>query len=250
MDSMRKIINAAVIEPAAKADFEPFAGLHYRSGKLPVVDKVFALRLPRYGRVGIIVYSFAPAHLRARRLALGKFLPQKPARSEMMDFINNNIRSISRVVILPEFRGVGLGSFLVKNTLDKTGVKLIESVAAMGKANSFLERAQMTKFIPHVSERRKSVAAVLKNAGLTEQALLNPDLALEHINRLCSPTQRLLWRKIDKFNAAYGKKRLLTNKREKLALTLSKLSAENAYFYWIRGENRSYMAYMSYMPYK
>jgi ABC-type ATPase with predicted acetyltransferase domain len=233
---MMDILEGASIERVGRADYEPFAGLHYRRGSLPVVDKIFALRLPRFGRVAVIVYSFAPAHLLARRLALGGLSGSGLGRAEKMEFINANIRSISRVIVLPEFRGASLASCLVRRTLGRFDVPVVEAVAAMGRFNSFFEKAGMKKFVPPVSERQKRMKGVLADAGLRDDMLFDPDMAMGYIDKLAARKQEHIWKEIGVFIGAYGRRRLIDDKRERLALTLSRLSGRICYFYHINGE--------------
>jgi ABC-type ATPase with predicted acetyltransferase domain len=46
-------------------------------------------------------------------------------------------------VVAPRFRGIGLGSRLVSETLEKTGVEIVEALAAMAVYNPFFEKAGM-----------------------------------------------------------------------------------------------------------
>jgi hypothetical protein len=59
--------------------------------------------------------------------------------------INEEIARISRVVIHPKFRGIGLGAFLVKETMPKVNAKVIETLAVMARYNPFFEKAGMIK---------------------------------------------------------------------------------------------------------
>jgi predicted GNAT family acetyltransferase len=59
--------------------------------------------------------------------------------------INDEIARISRVVIHPKFRGIGLGEFLVKETLPKVEAKVVEVLAVMARYNPFFERAGMLR---------------------------------------------------------------------------------------------------------
>jgi GNAT superfamily N-acetyltransferase len=231
MGRVNSLLEGARIERASRADYEPFARLHYRKGALPVVDKVFALVLPGFGRVAVIVYCFAPAHLLPRRLALGQWLVTDTTRREKMAFINANIRSISRVVVLPEFRGASLASYLVRATLGRVSVPLVETVAAMGQFNSFFEKAGMKKFIPPLSERQKRMRAVIAEAGIRRDMLFDPDIALAHIAGLDQAAQERLWKEVGVFIGAYGRKRLIDDRRQRLSLALSRINGTGAYFY-------------------
>jgi hypothetical protein len=60
---------------------------------------------------------------------------------------------ISRVVVHPKYRTIGLGVKLVKETLHLAGTPCVEALAVMAKYNPFFERAGMQK----VAESKPSV---------------------------------------------------------------------------------------------
>jgi ABC-type ATPase with predicted acetyltransferase domain len=59
--------------------------------------------------------------------------------------INEEIVRISRVVVHPKFRGIGLGEFLVKETLSRVNAKVVEVLAVMARYNPFFEKAGMLR---------------------------------------------------------------------------------------------------------
>jgi ABC-type ATPase with predicted acetyltransferase domain len=59
--------------------------------------------------------------------------------------INRNIIRISRVVIHPKYRTIGLGAKIVAETLPLAGKPYVETIAVMAKYNPFFEKAGMTK---------------------------------------------------------------------------------------------------------
>jgi GNAT superfamily N-acetyltransferase len=79
--------------------------------------------------------------------------------------INEEIARISRVVIHPKFRGKGLGEYLVKETLAKVNVKVVEVLAVMARYNPFFERAGMQR----VDYRRKETAVDKKIKAFLEE---------------------------------------------------------------------------------
>jgi len=73
--------------------------------------------------VGIIVYSYPPLSCFGRNKALsGKKLTAK--------WLNKNLSTISRVILHPKYRSMGLGAALVKETLAKTGIPSIEGCSS------------------------------------------------------------------------------------------------------------------------
>jgi len=130
-------------------DYRKLAQFHYRQSKwLPPPRKIFAMKRKDTDEViGIIVYSYPPLFCFGRN----KTLPEK---NLTVKWLNKNLTTISRVILHPKYRSIGLGAKLVKETLTKTGVHYIETVAVMAKYNPFFEKAGMKKLAiqhPHPS---------------------------------------------------------------------------------------------------
>ena len=96
------------IEAGNRQDYLRLADFHYRSHKLPPPRQIF--RAVKDGEVvGVIVYSYPALTVSSRKLALKKRLSFKE--------LNERLSCISRVVVHPKYRSIGLGQKLVKETL-------------------------------------------------------------------------------------------------------------------------------------
>ena len=109
---------------------------------------------------------------------------------------------ISRVIIHPKYRGIGLGEKLVKETLPQAGTPNVEAVAVMAKYNPFFERAGMQKI------------AQSKPTQATTQALTN-------LNQLGFDTELLS-------NITYNEKQINQTGKEKIRKLLETLSLQDA----------------------
>ena len=67
--------------------------------------------------------------------------------------LNKKLSSISRVVVHPKYRTIGLGSRLVKVTLPLAGTEYVEMSAVMAKYNPFAEKAGMKKTVEQESPK-------------------------------------------------------------------------------------------------
>lgn len=72
--------------------------------------------------------------------------------------INAKLSLISRLVVHPKYRTVGLGATLIRETLPLAGTPFVELIAVMPKYSPFAEKAGMTKVAEQVSV--KSVAKI------------------------------------------------------------------------------------------
>ncbi|MCW4016798.1 MAG: ATP-binding cassette domain-containing protein [Candidatus Bathyarchaeota archaeon] len=130
------IIKQMHIEKGTKADYKKLAHFHYRDSRLFAHHKIFVMKRGDE-TIGAIVYGSPPLAVTGRREAIGKKMT--------IQEINRDIIRISRVVIHPKYRTIGLGAKIVEETLHLAGKPYVETIAVMAKYNPFLEKAGMTK---------------------------------------------------------------------------------------------------------
>jgi ABC-type ATPase with predicted acetyltransferase domain len=130
------LVKQMKIEKGTRADYKQLAHFHYRDSRLFAHHKIFTMKRGEE-TVGAIVYGSPPLAVTGRRKAIGKNLT--------IPEINRDVIRISRVVIHPKYRTIGLGAKIVKETLPLAGKPYVETVAVMAKYNPFFEKAGMTK---------------------------------------------------------------------------------------------------------
>jgi len=165
-----------------RQDYDKLACFHYRSSQLPPPYKIFTLK-HRNQKVGVIVYSYPPATCFGRRQALG--------RMASLNELNKDLVWISRVVLHPKYRTIGLGTMLVKKTLPLIDRRYVETIAVMAKYNPFFERAGMTKIA-----QREPHESIVKAVEKLQKLGFNPVfLASKHMNlqKLEGMNQREIW---------------------------------------------------------
>jgi ABC-type lipoprotein export system ATPase subunit/GNAT superfamily N-acetyltransferase len=156
-------------------DWRKLAGFHYRSHKIAGPRKIFCLK--RGDELcGVIVYCYPPPTCFGRRLVLPKM---------SMKELNAKLSIISRVVVHPKYRTIGLGAKLVKETLPLAGTEYVEMPAVMAKYNPFAEKAGMQKIAvqPPPKEALK-VVETLHQLGLDAQLLGSEKYVLSKLQTL------------------------------------------------------------------
>jgi GNAT superfamily N-acetyltransferase len=120
------------IQQGTTADYKTLSQFHYRTSRLPPSRKIFTLK--RNSELcGVIVYSSSSPMCFGRAKVWKGNIQQ----------LNAEVSIISRVVVHPKYRSIGLGSKLVAETLNHAGTPNVETVAVMAKYNPFFERAGM-----------------------------------------------------------------------------------------------------------
>ncbi|MGD0405093.1 MAG: hypothetical protein ABSB10_00370 [Candidatus Bathyarchaeia archaeon] len=136
--------------------------VYYRGHEVAVPRKIF--RLVRGEELcGVIVYSYPPPACYGRRLVLPRMSIQE---------MNKQLSIISRVVIHPKYRTIGLGATLIRETLPLAGTPYVEMIAVMAKYNPFAEKAGMQKIAKQQSaDSISEVSKTLSNLGFDLQLL-------------------------------------------------------------------------------
>jgi len=224
------VLRDVQVRESSKEEYETLAYLHYRSHRAPVPMAFYAVELG--GEVaGVIAYSYPPVAGRGRKQAVG-YAPK-------LDELNRDWALISRVIVHPKYRSIGLGSLLVKDSLPLVGRRHVELVAVMAQYNPFAERAGM-KLILRTEPHRKVVEAIeaLRSLGFQPSMLGSRGYNQSIIVSVGSQYYRRLSRK----HELYVKKADFIEwlgEQDSASMawtleTLSTLSQSKAYLYWSR----------------
>jgi GNAT superfamily N-acetyltransferase len=156
-------------------DWRKLAGFHYRSHKIAAPRKIFCLKRGEE-LCGVIVYCYPPPTAFGRRLVLPKM---------SMKELNQKLSIITRVVVHPKYRTIGLGARLVKETLPLAGTPYVEMPAVMAKYNPFAEKAGMRKISEQPPPKEAlAIAKTLGQLGFNIQLLGSEKYALNKLHTL------------------------------------------------------------------
>jgi len=163
------------IEEGTVQDWRNLAGFHYRSHKIAGPRKIFSLKRGEE-LCAVIVYCYPPPTCFGRRLVLPKMSVKE---------LNEKLSIISRVVVHPKYRTIGLGVKLVRETLALAGTPYVEMPAVMAKYNPFGEKAGMRKITeqPPPKEALK-IAEIVQQLGFNIQLLSSEKYVLNKLQSL------------------------------------------------------------------
>jgi ABC-type lipoprotein export system ATPase subunit/GNAT superfamily N-acetyltransferase len=130
------LIKEMRVEEGSLADYKKLAVFHYRTSHCPAPRKIFILKRENE-LCGVIVYSWSPPNTFGRRKVW------KGTFKEMQ----KELSTITRVVVHPKYRTIGLGVKLVKETLSLAPTPCVETIAVMARYNPFFEKAGMQKIM-------------------------------------------------------------------------------------------------------
>ncbi|MCW4024950.1 MAG: ABC transporter ATP-binding protein [Candidatus Bathyarchaeota archaeon] len=151
------LIKEMKVERGALEDWQKLSNFHYRSHNTSARRAIFCIRR-KDELCAVIVYCYPFPQCAGRSLVLPK-----------MDLkeLNQKLSIISRIVVHPKYRTIGLGEKLIRDSLPLAGTPHVEMIAVMPKYNPFAEHAGMKKIL--VKEPPKAatnVTAELEKLGL------------------------------------------------------------------------------------
>jgi len=169
------------IESGVREDWEALRRHHYVAGdpatcvaiRRAMVDSMLA---------GVLVVSMPTLNAAWRAPAWGDRYTtgEKSARAARL---NEEVRAISRVVVDPRCRGLGVAQALVRDYLRAPLTPCTEAVAVMGRFRAFFESAGMRAYRLPPTRRDARLLDALRHAGIEPWRLACPLDALERIEQ-------------------------------------------------------------------
>jgi GNAT superfamily N-acetyltransferase len=137
------------LAPGTARDYDALARFHYLAGRPATFAAIVRVAYagadepPRVVAVGVLSYPAITCFARERALGLCMHDGRERAR-----FVNAHVRTISRVIVHPQFRALGLATALVRRLIEICPTRYVEAIAHMGRAHPLFERAGMRRFDP------------------------------------------------------------------------------------------------------
>ena len=234
------VIRNLEIVPGTRADYESLSHYHYRESHPGPCVAIFALKgkfrtAMKLETVGVIIYSMPTAGAQMRNIAMGGIFAGLD-KGTRLALINKNIRTISRVIIEPRFRSLGLAVRLVRETMPIMDVPFVEAMAVMGRANPFLEKAGLTRYDAPISASCVRLIEAFSAVGVDEQDLIDPGVVQQKLEKLRTEDRGQRADFIDgemaRFLQSYGQRRLMQPGIERTRFVLNKLTDRPVYYIW------------------
>lgn len=191
------------IENGSWDDYKSLASFHYRRARPGAITAIIRMthRAPtvvgRYLQrpdqtqvVGVLVRSLPHLSCQLRDQATTNRY-RGLSRRDAAAALNREVRTISRVVIDPQWRGLGLAVRLMKQALNHPEGRTFftEALAAMGRVSPFFERAGMKRYDRSPRPEHARLLDALDHLQIPPAWLACRSLMMERLNR-CSDDQR------------------------------------------------------------
>jgi len=164
---------ALILRDGDLRDYDALAPFHYRAARPATVVRILTLRESAAARPAAILILSMPTLNGAWRRdafpALAGLLHDKPAAAR---WINTNLRTISRVIVEPRWRSLGLARRLVRAYLRHPLTPCTESIAAMGPYCPFFIAAGMRAIPCPVARAERRLARALTLLRISSDQLI------------------------------------------------------------------------------
>ncbi len=228
------VIEKAEVVCGDISDYKRLACYHYLEDRPGPFVAVFAMRRG-VETIGVIVYTMPSIGLELRNAATGDIFAGFDVKTQMA-LINKNVRCIGRVIIEPRFRGLGLASRLVRETMPKMDVPIVEAMAVMGVVNPFFEKAGMRAYTAAIARRCVQMTEAFSFVGIETNEPADTRKVQQKIEDLKKPKSDFIEFEIRKFLQSYGRRGKMAASLERTRFVLSKLALRPVYYIWFNKE--------------
>jgi GNAT superfamily N-acetyltransferase len=161
-----------VIEPGTREDVARLAAFHYRSSSTPSAVRILrAVERPGPGKLrpelaGVVVVACATLNGAWRRSAWPTVFGASTPRADAARRLNATLRRIARVIVEPRYRGLGVGTRLVRAYLADPITPLTEAVSAHVGAASIFLGAGMREVVRPPAPELEALSRALAQLGV------------------------------------------------------------------------------------
>lgn len=237
------------IQKGTISDYKVLDRFHYLNTPLPPVKAIYTIcpkpvtdrnycsgfQGPNYGHaalIAVIVYSAPLRDLKARTTATGGFFKQPKTLSERLKLINKHALYVSRLVVLPSYRHLGLADWLWRETLKLQTVSIVESLTPLPVNEKWLKSLGFQIFYSPTPESIRRLKNAFRKARISEKCYTVPQIAQNRIDALNNDDRIRLDRSLHDFLSKYRAHEHDESGIKRTIYILSKLPYPNGYLIW------------------
>ena len=181
-----EIYDTVKVDIGTKTDYEKLKRFHYRQANLGAVKNIYKMTLNNE-IIGVIVITYPHLALKGRNIYTKK--KYSKMTKENCKMINEKFECIARIILHPQYRGLGLAYHFLKEYFKLSESDYIETVAVMANYTPFFEKAGMKKINTKQDEKRTQMIAELENYGFNIALLSSVRYNTDIFNKLSEKEQ-------------------------------------------------------------
>lgn len=235
---LKFVPNILEVVPGTLADYQKLAEYHYRTAEIRPFTNVYKVRAraPYNGAfpdpLAVIVYRLPVGELRVRSKATGDFFTKPTHRSDRLKLINQNIRYLCRIIVVPQFRRCGIATKLIAETVHLQNVPIVETLTPIDFTNVLFQKCGFEIRYQSAPPWYRRFTTSLRLIGLTDWNHLLPSTLHERLSRLGPELSDQIENEIKQFLHHFRRKETMPPGIERTEFILSKIPYPQAYLFW------------------
>jgi len=230
--------NVLEVVPGTLADYQKLSEYHYRTEEIRPATSIYKVkaRYPHHKAfpdpIAVVVYRTPIPFLRARDRATNDYFRTPETRSKKLRLINQKVRYLARLIVLPQFRRLGIGTKLVSETLSLQTVPIIETLTPIDFTNHLFKKCGFKIHYIEASTGYRRFTQFLVSIGLIDWNTLLPSTLQHRLESLANSESVRAEHEIRTFLKHFQRRYNMPPGLERCKYLLSKLPASQAYLIW------------------
>jgi hypothetical protein len=219
-------------------DYEILARYHYQPVIKNPLTKVFKLiGTGRYRDIypdplSVIAYMQPVPDMGARNKATAGYFNQFKPFSEKLKILNQHVLYLSRLITDPRFLRKGLATKLVRESLERLSIPIVETFTPIDFTNSMYIKCGFEIYYTPAPLKFKRMINAFCMIGIKLTELTPPEVIDNRLSKLPSAMSDYIEKEIKKFLGGYRNAERFTPSPERTKYILSKVPPPEAYLIW------------------
>jgi len=238
--------NCLEIVPGSLADYNTLKHHHYRKASVVPTTQIYKIRGKKEHKhsfpdpISVIVYRQPIPDIRARTIATKGFFHEPASLSDRLRLVNRKIQYIARLITAPEFQKLGFATWLLRDSLERQAVPIVETLTPIDFTNKIFQRQGFRLYANPAPPWYARFKKVLLDIGLTEESFTTPFFVHNRIDKLPAGRRKTLEVKIRNFLRHFRRRTYEQHSIARTAFFLSKLQFPHAYLIWLNPHAKLY----------
>lgn len=240
---LKFIENCLEILPTTLKDYYLLSRYHYRTEPVKPATQVYKIcgnlkyRKSFPDPIGVIVYRQPIPDIRARTKSTKEFFHKPSTTIERLKLVNKKIQYIARLIVDPRFHKMGLGSWLLEDSLERQLVPIVETLTPIDFTNKIFQKAGFKLYQTQAPARYNRFINSLLSIGLSEQSLSIPFAVQARLESLSPKQTTFIENEIQRFIKTFHRNTDMPPGLERTSFLLSKIPYPQAYLIWFNPRN-------------
>lgn len=232
------IDNCLQVLPATHHDYARLSHLHYCIESIRPFTQIYKIcGIPECrdffpDPMAVIVYKQPIPDIRPRRDATKKYFKIPPTEIDRLKLVNKKIQYIARLIVDPRFHKIGLASWLLKDSLERQTIPIIETLTPIDFTNKIFQKAGFKLYQTPAPAYYQKLKDALRNIGIQNQNLSSPTFIHARLKALDNPRSGAIEKEIKSFLNHFKSRRNMLPTFERTEYITTKLQYPNAYLIW------------------